>query len=106
MEGNIIQTDTFDFEDRIEEGIALVYFYDHMDIQCRGFEYIMEEVASELGEDVRVLSVDIEQSPELAYRYDVQTVPYVLLFKNGMAVDGAEGANLPSVYCDMAESYM
>ena len=61
MDEYIIQTDSYDFEDRIDHPAVLVYFYDHRDIRCRGFEAIIGEVAERYQEDVIVLSVDTEQ---------------------------------------------
>ena len=100
----IIKTDSYDFDERLSAPLALVLFYDHMDNNCRGFESIIEEVAEKYYESVVFLSVDIEQSPDLAYRYSVGTVPYVILFSDGAPVCDAEGANLPGVYLDMIES--
>lgn len=105
MDEYIIQTDTFDFEERLSHPCVLAYFYDHRNLQCRGFSQIMEEVAEQRFEDVLVLSVDMEQSPELAARYGVESVPCVILFLDGNPVADLEGANLPSVYYEMIDSY-
>ena len=53
-----------------------------------------------------VLSVDTEQSPELAYRYGIDSVPFVIFFRDGEPAADIEGANLPGVYCDMIDSYI
>ena len=106
MDEYIIQTDSYDCEDRIDHPAVLVYFYDHRDIRCRGFEAIIGEVAERYQEDVIVLSVDTEQSPELAYRYGIDSVPFVIFFRDGEPAADIEGANLPGVYCDMIDSYI
>lgn len=105
MDEYIILTDTFEFDDKLQFPFVLVYFFDNMNVQCRGFDAIIEEVAQQAGEETRVLSVDVEQSPELAYRYGIDTVPYVLFFRNGEVIAEAEGANLPEVYLDIIENY-
>lgn len=102
----IIQSDSYDFDERLENPTVLVYFYDHMNVQCRGFEMIIEEVAEKYSDSITVLSVDIEQSPDLAYRYGIESTPYVILFSGGEPAADMEGANLPNVYCDMIESYL
>ncbi len=50
---------------------------------CKVQSPILKEVASELGDRVRVIKIDIDQNPELASRYQVQGVPTLMIFKNG-----------------------
>ena len=49
---------------------------------CRQLAPILEELAAETP-TVRFVAVDIDQSPELARRYDVRGVPTLLLFESG-----------------------
>ena len=99
-----IKADSYDFDERISAPVVFVLFYDHMDNNCRGFECIIEEVPEKYNESVVFLSVDIEQSPDIAFRYSVESVPYVILFSDGVPVSDVEGANLPDIYMDMIES--
>lgn len=50
---------------------------------CKVQSPILKEVASELGERVRVIKIDVDQNPEIAGRYHIQGVPTVMVFKNG-----------------------
>ena len=50
---------------------------------CKVQSPILKEVASELGDRVRVIKIDVDQNPELASRYQVQGVPTLMIFKNG-----------------------
>ncbi|MBN1143962.1 MAG: thioredoxin [Bacteroidales bacterium] len=50
---------------------------------CRVQSPILKEVASELGEQIRVIKIDVDQNPELAVRYGIQGVPTLMVFKNG-----------------------
>ena len=50
---------------------------------CKVQSPILKEVASELGDRVRVIKIDVDQNPELANRYKVQGVPTLMIFKNG-----------------------
>jgi len=47
---------------------------------------ILKEVASELGERVRVIKIDVDNNAQIASRYSVQSVPTIIIFKNGRAV--------------------
>ena len=50
---------------------------------CKVQSPILKEIASELGERVRVIKIDIDQNKELADRYRIQSVPTLMIFKNG-----------------------
>ena len=50
---------------------------------CKVQSPILREVASELGERVRVIKIVVDQNPEIAGRYQIQGVPTLMVFKNG-----------------------
>jgi len=49
---------------------------------CKVQAPILKEVASELGEKVRVIKIDVDQNPELTRKYNIQGVPTLVVFKN------------------------
>lgn len=53
---------------------------------CKMQSPILKEVANELGERVRVIKIDVDQNPEISSRYSVQSVPTIILFKNGKQI--------------------
>lgn len=50
---------------------------------CKVQSPILKEVASELGEKVRVIKIDVDQNPDLASNYQIRGVPTLMIFKNG-----------------------
>ncbi|HAH25154.1 MAG TPA: thioredoxin [Prolixibacteraceae bacterium] len=50
---------------------------------CKVQSPILKEVAGELGERVRVIKIDIDQNQEVANQYHIQSVPTLMIFKNG-----------------------
>lgn len=50
---------------------------------CKVQSPILKEVAAELGERVKVIKIDIDQNNKLANRYHIQSVPTIMIFKNG-----------------------
>ena len=50
------------------------------------------EVSEELGEQVNIVKVDVDESEDLAMDYGIRSVPTVLFFKNGQQVDKFVGA--------------
>ena len=59
---------------------------------CRMLAPILEGVA-EANKDIDVCKLDIDESSELAREYRVFSVPTLILFKNGKAVDHLVGLN-------------
>ncbi len=53
---------------------------------CKMQSPILKEVASELGERVRVIKIDVDNNAQIASRYSVQSVPTIIVFKDGRAI--------------------
>lgn len=53
---------------------------------CNALAPILEEIASE-HEEVSVLKVDVDKVPEVAAQYGIQSIPTLILFEEGKAVD-------------------
>ena len=50
---------------------------------CKAQSPILKNVAEELGDRVKVIKIDIDQNNEIAARYQIQSVPTLMIFKNG-----------------------
>ena len=50
---------------------------------CRMVTPILEDLKSELGENVRVYKIDVDQNPNLAAQYNVRSIPTIMIFKDG-----------------------
>ena len=50
---------------------------------CKTQSPILKVVAEELGERVKVIKIDVDQNPTIASRYQIQSVPTLMIFKNG-----------------------
>ena len=53
---------------------------------CKMQSPILKEVAAELGDSVRVIKIDVDTNNQIAGRYNVQSVPTIIVFKNGKQV--------------------
>ena len=53
---------------------------------CKMQSPILKEVATELGDKIKIIKIDVDQNTEIASRYNVQSVPTLIIFKNGKLV--------------------
>ncbi len=53
---------------------------------------VIDEIAAEKAGELAVYKVDIDQSPELAFKYQVSSVPTLIVFENGQVKNERLGA--------------
>jgi thioredoxin 1 len=53
---------------------------------CRALHPILESFADEVSDRVKVVSIDIDDLPEIAKELSVRSVPTLILFKNGVEI--------------------
>lgn len=59
---------------------------------CKMIAPILEEVATELDGKIKVTKVDVDSNTKTAGRYNIQSIPSLIIFKNGQEVDRVIGA--------------
>ena len=50
---------------------------------CKMQSPILQEVATEFGDRIKVIKIDVDQNSEIASQYNIQSVPTLMIFKNG-----------------------
>jgi thioredoxin len=74
------------------EGLVLVDFWAAWCPPCRRLAPTIDALAAEYDGRLSVAKVDVDASPELAQRYGIQSIPTLILFRDGRAVDKRLGA--------------
>ena len=69
----------------------LVDFYAPWCGPCQVMAPILEQVNAQMKEQLRVVKINTETYPELAFQYQIHALPTLVLFKDGQPIDRIEG---------------
>ena len=61
---------------------VLVYFWAEWCGPCKMIAPILEEIAVE-QENIKIAKVNVDDSPDLARRYEIMSIPALIVFENG-----------------------
>jgi thioredoxin 1 len=62
---------------------TLVDFYATWCGPCRAMHPVLDQLKNEMGNQVRVLKIDVDKNPDVADKFKIRGVPTFMLFKNG-----------------------
>lgn len=71
---------------------VLVDFWAEWCGPCKQIGPSLEEIATEMGDDIVIAKVNIDDNPNAPSRYGVRGIPTMILFKNGEAASTKVGA--------------
>jgi thioredoxin 1 len=81
------------FEDTLKstDNPVIVDFWAPWCGPCRTIAPILEELATEKGDSLKVTKVNVDENQSLAQKYNVRAIPTILFFKGGELKDQAVG---------------
>ena len=83
---------TFDAEVIKSDKAVIVDFWAEWCGPCRAVAPVLDKIAEERSGELIVVKVNIDEEPGLAQRYGVQSIPTMILFRNGEPAKATVGA--------------
>ncbi|MEY2987150.1 MAG: hypothetical protein RJB13_671 [Pseudomonadota bacterium] len=101
----LIDLSDFNFESEIilQSGRSLVYFNASWCTPCKSMNFVMDQVANETFGKNKVGLVNKDESPVVAQRYGITSVPTVLAIENGEVVGQLSGYSTKSKVLSLLE---
>lgn len=106
MSSNIVHVSDASFEQEVlnSDKPVLIDYWAEWCGPCKMIAPILDEVAKELGDVVKIAKLNIDEHPETAPKYGVRGIPTLMLFDNGQVQATQVGAVSKSQLVDFIKS--
>lgn len=86
-----VSADNFEAEVLNADGIVLADFYSDSCVPCKRLSPVIAEIEEQFGDKAKFVKININFDAELAEKYEVQSVPTVVFFRNGEELSRLNG---------------
>jgi thioredoxin 1 len=87
-----VTTETFETEVLKSEKPVIVDFWAEWCGPCHAVTPVLDKIADERSDELRLVKVNVDENQELMIRYGIQSIPTIILFKEGAPAAAVIGA--------------
>lgn len=93
MSDKITELDSSNFDSAISDASVpvVVDFWAPWCGPCKAIAPILEELADELGDAVKICKVNVDNNSDIAGKFQIRAIPTILLFKDGQVSETIVG---------------
>jgi thioredoxin 1 len=102
----IVTDDTFATEVLGSEKPVIVDFWAEWCGPCKMVAPVLEEIAAEHADKIRVVSVNVDENPEVSRQYMIMSLPTISVFVDGKLDNSLIGAKPKSALLRALERYL
>ena len=97
----ILHLNQQNFDETIEHGVTLVDFWASWCGPCKMVAPVLEGLAGKYDGKGKIAKVDIDENPGLAQRFNIMSIPTVMVFRDGRILEQTVGVQPESVYAGL-----
>lgn len=101
-----VRDDNFKTEVLESQLPVLVDFWAEWCMPCKMIEPVINEIAQEYSGRIKVCSLNIDNSNQIAAEYKVMSIPTLAVFKGGQVVDTIVGAVPKEIITEKLDQYL
>ena len=89
----VIKLTSQNFQKEVKESnkTVLIDFYADWCGPCKMMSPIIDEIAEEANNDIKVCKLNVDEASDVASEYGIMSIPTLIIFKNGVAVNTLVG---------------
>ncbi|MFA7056243.1 MAG: thioredoxin [Candidatus Cloacimonadales bacterium] len=102
---NLLSLNDDNFNKSVQSGVSIVDFWAIWCGPCRLMTPVVEDIAKEMT-DINVYKLNVDDHPELTAKFNIMSIPTVIIFKDGVEVDQTVGVVSKSVLVKKIKNYI
>jgi thioredoxin 1 len=103
---HVVNDDQFDLDVVLADRPVLVDFWAEWCGPCRQLSPVLEQIAAETEGRLKIAKLNVDDNPKITGRFEVMSIPTLILFKDGEAQLRMVGAKTKSALLDALEPHI